>query len=196
MARHAKPAVMTRILRAERVRDGYANVTVLTLADDQGREFQREVVSFGHAACVLPYDPDRKVAMIVRAPRAPLLLAGIETPLIEAPAGMIDAGESAEAAARREAMEETGVRLGPLESVASCWSSPGVVAELSHLFLAPYTLADRIDGGGGLESEHEGVRPDEISLAELGRLQAAGKLADMKTLALVQALRLKRPDLF
>jgi nudix-type nucleoside diphosphatase (YffH/AdpP family) len=185
---------MTRILRTERLRDGYAKVTLLTLADDQGREHQREVISFGHAACVLPYDPERRVAMIVRVPRAPLLLAGIETPLVEAPAGMIDAGESPEAAARREAMEETGIRLGELEPVASCWSSPGVVAELSHLFLASYAKSDRVDVGGGLE--HEGVRPDEMSLSELGRLQAAGSLADMKTLALVQALRLKRPDLF
>jgi nudix-type nucleoside diphosphatase (YffH/AdpP family) len=187
---------MTRILRTERVRDGYAKVILLTLADDQGRELQREVISFGHAACVLPYDPERMLAMIVRVPRAPLLLAGVEKPLIEAPAGMIDAGESPEAAARREAMEETGLRLGELEPVASCWSSPGVVAELSHLFLASYAKSDRVDVGGGLEAEHEGVLPEEISLAELGRLQAEGSLADMKTLLLVQALRLKHPHLF
>ena len=187
---------MTRILRAERVRDGYAKVTVLTLVDDQGREHQREVISFGHAACVLPYDPARKVAMVVRVPRAPLLLAGIETRLIEAPAGMIDGGESPEAAARREAREETGLRLGDLDPVGACWSSPGVVAELSHLFLAPYTVGDRIGAGGGVEAEHEGVRPEETPLADLARLQGAGGLADMKTLVLVQALRLKRPDLF
>lgn len=196
MTQRAKPARMTRILRTERVRDGYAKVTLLTLADEQGREHQREVVSFGHAACVLPYDPHRKVAMIVRVPRAPLLLAGIETPLIEAPAGMIDAGEAPEATARREALEETGLRLGELEPVTSCWPSPGVVAELTHLFLAAYAESDRIAAGGGIEAEHEGVRPDEISLAELGSLQNAGHLADMKTLVLVQALRLKRPDLF
>jgi nudix-type nucleoside diphosphatase (YffH/AdpP family) len=187
---------MIRIIRTERVRDGYAKVTLLTLADDQGGEYQREVISFGHAACVLPYDPERKLAMVVRVPRAPLLLAGIEASLIEAPAGMIDAGESPEAAARREAMEETGVRLSELEPVASCWSSPGVVAELSHLFLACYAKSDRVDVGGGLEAEHEGVRPEEMPLVELGRLQAAGSLSDMKTLLLVQALRLKRPDLF
>jgi nudix-type nucleoside diphosphatase (YffH/AdpP family) len=187
---------MTRILRTESVYQGYAQVRRLTLADDAGSEHFREVISFGHAACVLPYDPDRKVALIVRLPRAPLLLAGIDTPLIEAPAGMIDAGESPEATARREAMEEAGVRLSALEAVGSCWSSPGVVAELSHLFLAPYATTDRTGPGGGLAEEHENIVAEEISLAELGELAATAALHDMKTLALVLALRVRRPELF
>ncbi|HUO13168.1 MAG TPA: NUDIX domain-containing protein [Caulobacteraceae bacterium] len=187
---------MTRILKAETVRDGYAKVTLLTLEDDQGRQHRREVVSFGHAACVLPYDPTRKVALIVRVPRAPLLLAGIETPLIEAPAGMIEPGEAPEETARREAMEETGVGLDILEAIGACWSSPGVVAEFTHLFLAPYTSRDRVGKGGGVDSEHEGVRPEEVELSRLGLLQTSGGLADLKTLTLVLALRLKRPDLF
>jgi len=85
---------MTRIVKSERVREGYANITVLTLADDQGEEHQREVVSFGEAVCVLPFDPARRVCLVVRLPRAPLLWAGIEAELIEAPAGMIDPGEA------------------------------------------------------------------------------------------------------
>jgi hypothetical protein len=36
----------------------------------------------------------------------------------------------------------------------------------------------------------------ETSLAELGRMAERGELADLKTLALVQALRLRRPELF
>ena len=70
---------MTRIVRTEKVREGYATVTVLTLADAHGALHQREVISFGVAACVLPYDPVRKVALVVRLPRAPLLMAGIST---------------------------------------------------------------------------------------------------------------------
>ena len=196
MSERAKPIAMTRILHAEVVYDGYAKVRRLTLADDAGSEHVREVISFGHAACVLPYDPVRKVALIVRLPRAPLLLAGIETPLIEAPAGMIDPGESPETTARREAMEEAGVRLSTLEPVGSCWSSPGVVAELSHLFLAPYAASDRTGPGGGLAEEHENIVAEEIPLAELGELAANAALGDMKTLALVLALRTRRPELF
>ena len=138
---------MTRIVKSERVREGYANITVLTLADDQGEEHQREVVSFGEAVCVLPFDPARRVCLVVRLPRAPLLWAGIEAELIEAPAGMIDPGEAPEATARREAFEEAGVGLGALELVATCWTSPGVVAERVHLFLAPYGASDRKAAG-------------------------------------------------
>src|ERR1700761_9412098 len=120
---------MPRIVRSRLAYDGYAKVTVLTLDDAPGDEHSREVVSFGQSACVLPYDPDRRVALVVRLPRAPLLFEGIEPYLIEAPAGMIAPGESADTTIRREAMEEAGLELTALESVAFCWPSPGVLAE-------------------------------------------------------------------
>lgn len=186
---------MIKILRSERVRDGYATVTVLTLADDHGSEHQREVVSFGEAVCVLPYDPDRRVCLLVRLPRAPLLHAGVQEQLIEAPAGMIDAGEVPEATARREAFEEAGVVLGALEPVATCWTSPGVVDERVHLFLASYDASSRKGRGGGLAEEHENITVQELPLAELWRLVDRGGLDDMKTLALALALRGRRPDL-
>ena len=169
---------------------------VVTLLDDAGAEFEREVVDFGQSACVLPYDPARRVALVVRLPRAPLLAFGVATPLIEAPAGMIDAGESAETCARREAFEEAGVRLGELESVAVCWPSPGVLAERSHLFLAAYGLSDRTGVGGGLASEHEGVEATEQTLAALWTAAQEGELQDLKTLTLLLALRSRHPALF
>src|SRR5215469_7521958 len=138
---------MVQIVRSERVRDGYAKVSLVTLVDRRGEEHQREVVSFGEAVCVLPYDAARGVCLVVRLPRAPLLLAGVDDLLVEAPAGMIDDGEAPEATARREAFEETGVVLADLEPVATCWSSPGVVAERIHLFLAPYGEHDRQGAG-------------------------------------------------
>ncbi|MBV9994167.1 MAG: NUDIX hydrolase [Caulobacteraceae bacterium] len=187
---------MTRITGARTAYQGYVAVQVVTLADADGALHQREVVSFGQSACVLPYDPDRKVGLIVRLPRAPLMLDGIETPLIEAPAGMIEAGETAEAAVIREAMEEVGVALSSVEKVAETWPSPGVIAERSHLFLAAYGAQDRHGPGGGLAHEHEGIVAEEMALAELWRLAAGGALQDMKTLTLVLALHARRPELF
>jgi 8-oxo-dGTP pyrophosphatase MutT (NUDIX family) len=100
------------------------------------------------------------------------------------------------AAARREAMEETGVALGPLEPVGGYWSSPGISTERMWLFLAPYAAADRRGAGGGIAEEHEGIEVLEVGLDELGRRLDEGRIDDMKTLALVQALKLRRPDLF
>jgi nudix-type nucleoside diphosphatase (YffH/AdpP family) len=187
---------MPRIVKSRLAYDGYAKVTLLTLADDAGEEHNREVVSFGQSACVLPYDPDRRVALVVRLPRAPLLLAGVPVNLIEAPAGMIAGAESAEAAIRREAMEEAGLALTDLEPVAVCWPSPGVLAERSHLFLAPYRVEDRVGPGGGLAEEHEAIVVEERALAELWRAAEAGQLQDLKTFALVLALHARRPQLF
>jgi nudix-type nucleoside diphosphatase (YffH/AdpP family) len=187
---------MPRIVKSRLAYDGYAKVTVLTLADDRGEEHNREVVAFGQSACVLPYDAGRKVALVVRLPRAPLILEGVAANLIEAPAGMIADGENAETAIRREAMEEAGLSLTTLEPVATCWPSPGVLAERTHLFLAPYAVSDRVGPGGGLAEEHEAIVPEEISLSELWRAAESGRLQDLKTLCLVLALYARRPDLF
>jgi nudix-type nucleoside diphosphatase (YffH/AdpP family) len=187
---------MVRIVSAKVGYAGYAKVNILTLADDLGRQFLREVVSIGESACVLPYDPERKLALLVRLPRAPLLANGFDPELLEAPAGMIDPGETADVTARREALEETGVVLGALDPVAVCWPSPGVLGERSHLFLARYCDADLKYSGGGLADEHEAIVVEETPLGELWGSLEAGRLQDMKTLALVLALRSRRPDLF
>lgn len=185
-----------RIVRSKKVYDGYASVTRVTLAGADGVEHDREVVSFGQSACILPYDPARGVALVIRTPRAPLLLQGFESSLVEAPAGMIDPGETPEAAARREALEETGLKVRELDAVGACFPSPGVVAERCHLFLAAYGPGDRIGMGGGVAHEHEAIVAEEIVLAELGGLAAAGGLCDLKTLTLVLALQLRLPHLF
>jgi nudix-type nucleoside diphosphatase (YffH/AdpP family) len=187
---------MSRIVNSRLAYDGYAKVTVLTLADENGERSQREVVDYGRSACVLPYDPDRKVALVVRLPRAPLLLDGVAERLIEAPAGMIGAGETAETTIRREAMEEVGLALTALEPVAVCWPSPGVLAEQTHLFLAPYAGADRVGPGGGLAEEHESITVEEVALADLWRAAAEGALRDLKTLTLVLALHARHPSVF
>ena len=187
---------MPRIVDSRLAYDGYAKVSVLTLKGDEGGEHRREVVSLGQSACVLPYDPDRRVALVVRLPRAPLIAEAIDEQLIEAPAGMIGDDETAEACARREAMEEAGVQLRELELVAVCWPSPGVLGERSHLFLARFRESDRTGLGGGLPEEHEAITVEERSLAELWRDCDRGALQDLKTLTLVLSLHARRPELF
>jgi nudix-type nucleoside diphosphatase (YffH/AdpP family) len=115
--------------------------------------------------------------------------------LEEACAGMIEQ-DDAETAARREAHEELGVALGPLEFVARIWSSAGVSTERQSLFLAQYGAADRVSRGGGVEGEHEGIVVVERRLVDLATDQDEGRIADGKLLTLVLALRLRRPELF
>lgn len=187
---------MPRIINSRLAYNGYAKLTVLTLADKDGAEHTREVVGIGQSACVLPYDAERKVALVVHLPRAPLIAEAIAEQLTEAPAGMLADGESAETCIRREAMEEAGVDLNRLEPVAVCWPSPGVLSERTHLFLAPYRFSNRIAAGGGLAEEHESISVEERALGELWRDYQRGALNDLKTLALVLALHERHPELF
>ncbi|MBE7219676.1 MAG: NUDIX hydrolase [Caulobacteraceae bacterium] len=150
----------------------------------------------GDAVAVLPYDPARRTAVLTRQERAPPLVAGDPQPFLEALAGLIDEGEAADAAARREADEETGLELDALEFVGRLWSSPGVCTERMSLYLAAYDEDARQGEGGGLASEHEEIEVVELPLAELAAMADAGAIVDMKTLALVQTLRLRRPELF
>jgi nudix-type nucleoside diphosphatase (YffH/AdpP family) len=185
-----------KIVQQEVIYEGWGRYLKLKVALPEGAQVERQLDHHGDAAAVLAYDPKRRTCILARLWRIGSLFRGGPARLLEAPAGMIDPGETAEACVRREAMEEVGLRLHALEPVAQAWSSPSVSSEILHLYLAPYAAADRVGAGGGLAEEHEGIEVVELPLAELWRGVQTGEIADMKTLALAYALRLRRPDLF
>jgi nudix-type nucleoside diphosphatase (YffH/AdpP family) len=158
-----------------------------------GAEVERHLEDHGSAVALLPYDPERRVAMLVSMPRAPVLDAG-EPPLIEVIAGNV--GDNVQHSARAEASEEAGLRIGELEPLATVWSMPAFSTEKLHMFLATYSESDRIGPGGGAEGEDENITAFEMPLSELRAMRIAGTLTDGKTMLLVQALELARPDLF
>ena len=185
-----------KILKETVLHEGWARFLMLELGLPDGAKIKRELDDHGQAACVLPYDPDRKTATLVRLWRVGALYRGETAHLLEAPAGIIDEGEETQAAARREALEETGLRLQVLEPVARAWTAPGITTETIALYLAPISAADRVARGGGLAEEHEEIEVVEMPLDELWRMVNAGELDDLKTLALAYALHDRRPDLF
>ena len=174
---------------------GYMTVTRLRVRLADGAEVWREVERHGDAVVVLAYDEARRRALLVRLFRAPVLEAAGEDASIEACAGMIG-DEDAETAVRREALEEMGVLLGPLDYIARVWPSPGVSTERQSLFLAAYTAADRTEAGGGAPGEHEGITVIERPLTALAADADYGRITDGKLLTLIFALRLRRPELF
>ena len=184
-----------RIIKVETVYEGYMTLMSATLRGEDGTTFTREIEHHGHAVAVLPYDDERRTALLISLPRAPAIWAGGPTALLEAIAGMID-GEDPEACVRREALEEAGVELGDLEAVGAPFASPGVSSERLRLYLAPYRAADRTGAGGGLPEEHEMITVHEIPLAQLWDRLEAQQIEDMKTLTLILALRVRRPELF
>jgi nudix-type nucleoside diphosphatase (YffH/AdpP family) len=177
------------------VHDGWAKYSVLRVRLSDEQIVKRELEEHGPAVAVLPYDPVRRTAVLVRQFRAPVLVSSGEASLVEAIAGLTD-GEAPEQAACREALEETGLKLRTLESIGVLWTMPGLSTERMHLYLAAYGHADRIGEGGGADGEHENITVLEVPLLELAAMADAGTLLDMKTFALLQSLRLRRPELF
>ena len=188
-------AMAPRIGGVRLVHEGWARYLVAEVMLDDGLRIPREMEDHGRAVAVLPYDPARRVATLVSQFRAPVLYSGGPPTHLEVPAGLLDEG-AAEDEARREVGEETGLRLGALESIASAWTMPGLSTERMDLFLAAYTEADRTGPGGGLVTEGEAVAVHEIPLRDLAATGRCGGITDMKTLVLLFALQLRRPDLF
>lgn len=184
-----------RIQQVETLYEGWRKLLKLTVRMPDGRTMAREVLNSAAAAAVLPYDSERRMVILVRQFRAPVMHVEGHPDFLEAVAGLLD-GDDPEGCARREAMEEAGLRIDRLEFVAKAWSAPGLTTERLHLFLAPYTSADRVGEGGGLPEEHEDIEVLEISLDALMRMLDQGAIADMKTLTLVQSLQLRHPELF
>ncbi|WCS25011.1 NUDIX hydrolase [Methylobacterium sp. NMS14P] len=182
-------------LPLEVIHRGWNTFGIATLTLQDGSTVRRALEDHGQAACVLPYDPERRVALLVRQARVGPAFWGEPAEFDEAPAGGLDGG-APEATAIREAMEEAGVRLTRLEAVAHAYSMPSVSSERLWLYLAPYGAADRVGPGGGLHAEGEQVLVVEVPLAALADQARAGRLPDLKTLVLVQALMLRSPELF
>lgn len=177
------------------VHDGWGRFHLATLRYPDGSEHPRQIEDHGETTCVLPYDPDRRVVTLVRQPRPGPLFVGAPALLIEAPAGVTD-GEDPAHAARREAMEETGLRLGDLQSLGALWSMPGCATERMHCYLAAYGETDRVGDGGGVAHEGEDIEVMELPVAEAAAMVASGEICDMKTVFLMQALQLRCPQLF
>jgi len=186
---------MTKIVRTDTVYEGFSRLLIATVELPDGQTIRREIEDHGRASCVLPYDPARRTAILVRQFRAPVAFVDGRPHLLEAVAGSVE-DEVPDDCAYREAMEEAGLKLRAIEHLGTAWSMPGVSTELMHLYVAPYSEADRVGVGGGVDDEHEGITVVELPLAELAAMADAGQIMDMKTLAVVQTLRLRKPELF
>jgi ADP-ribose pyrophosphatase len=93
---------------------------------------------------------------------------------IEFPAGLVGdetEGEAARASAERELLEETGFRAAHWENCGEFVSSPGMIAEIFHLFRA--TGLTREGPGGGVPGED--IQVHVVKLAELPEFIAAAR---------------------
>ncbi|MFJ2978802.1 NUDIX domain-containing protein [Curtobacterium sp. NPDC087082] len=153
---------------------------------------QRETYDRGNGAAVLPHDPERDTVLLTRQFRWPAYVNGHpDGMLVEAAAGLLDEDDP-ETAVRREAAEELGIRLGTVTKVFDAFMSPGSVTERVHGYVGAYTPADLVHAGGGLEDEGEDIEVLELPLDEALAMVADGRIADGKTIMLLQWVALQR----
>lgn len=95
----------------------------------------------------------------------------------EIPAGRLDEGESPEACARRELLEETGCTPAHVERLTTIYTTPGFTDERIHIFLA--AELERSEGTGREPDEFMEIETMPISRAlEMVR---DGEISDSKT---------------
>lgn len=106
--------------------------------------------------------------------------------LIEIIAGLIDAGEDAEAAIRREIREEAGCEVTKLEPISTFYVTPGGSNERVFLFYAEAGPRAQEHRGGG---DEEDIELAELEPDEAFRRVEAGEIVDAKTIIALYWLR-------
>jgi ADP-ribose pyrophosphatase len=135
---------------------------------------------------VLLYDPQSNDVVIVEQFRAPVMVARRRDDpqttdgwIVEALAGMIDAGETPEQAAIREALEESGYRIRDMVPIGSFFVSPGGTSERTFLYFAEVSAADKTGEGGGIAGE-EDIALMRLSAADLFNQLSRNQIQDAK----------------
>jgi nudix-type nucleoside diphosphatase (YffH/AdpP family) len=148
-----------------------------TFAGGRSGPILREAFVGMDAALVLPYDPATDRVLLVEQIRTGPIRRGDPKPwMLEPVAGLIDAGETAEETAHREAMEEAGLVFRHLVPVLKGYPSPGSTTEFFHCFAGICDLDHSHAGGpGGLPHEAEDIRAHVLDRQRASDLIATGE---------------------
>ncbi|NUQ35691.1 MAG: NUDIX hydrolase, partial [Planctomycetaceae bacterium] len=116
--------------KRELVHKDFLTVVRNTYEAEDGRIVVREMVEHPGAAVVVPMVGKDEVLLVEQ------FRPGPNKPLLELPAGLLEANEDPRDCAARELEEETGYRAEKVEHLFSAYSSPGILQEQFHIFLA------------------------------------------------------------
>lgn len=161
--------------------------------DGQWTTQSRETYDRGNGATILLYNVPRRTVLLTRQFRYPVYVNGHpDGMLLETAAGLLD-DDDPETAIRREAIEETGHAIGDVTRVFDVYMSPGSVTERLHFFAAPYNASTRATEGGGIADDGEHITVVELGIDEALAMIEDGRIADAKTIMLLQWSVLRGP---
>ena len=153
--------------------------------DGSWQSVSRETYDRGNGVTLLPYNRQARTVILTRQFRYPAYVNGYGELMIEACAGLLDEA-APDARVRAEVEEETGYRLGGIEKIFECFMSPGSVTEKLYFYVAEYASDMKVGEGGGLHDEGEDIGVLELPFDTALAMIADGRIADAKTVMLLQ----------
>ncbi|SET39275.1 ADP-ribose pyrophosphatase [Nitrosomonas marina] len=151
----------------------------------------RELFERGHAAAVLPYDPDRDEIILIEQFRVGAMSAPGGPWLLEIVAGIIEDGEQADEVVKRESVEEAGCVVADLIPLYDYLVSPGGMTERVTLFCGRVDAA-RAGGIFGVAHEGEDIRVHVVAYDIALQYLRSGKINSASAIIALQWLALNR----
>jgi ADP-ribose pyrophosphatase len=150
-----------------------------TVRYPDGSTGELEMIRHPGAAAVVPVasDPGGRDPVLLLIRQYRYATGG---PLWEIPAGRLAPGEDPAVCARRELLEEVGVRAGRLERLTTIWTTPGFTDERIHLFWAADLTAAAHD-----REPDEFIEVVPRPLSEVLQATRSGEICDAKTVAAI-----------
>jgi ADP-ribose pyrophosphatase len=143
---------------------------------ENGRELTRDVIRHNGSVVVLAVDD-------AKSKRDPMIVMerqyrhAARESLLEVPAGKMEEGEDALAAAKRELLEETGFKAKRWRKMIRYFASPGFLGEFMQVF-----LAEGLTLGDAQPEYDEQIEIEMMPLSTLLKMVDEGKIYDGKTL--------------
>jgi ADP-ribose pyrophosphatase len=151
-------------------------VDVDTVQLPSGVVTELEMVRHPGAAAVVPFlsdpsGPDPQILLLKQYRYAAL------GSLYEIPAGTLKKGETPEDCARRELLEEAGLRAGRLEALTGIYTTPGFTDEYIHLF-----MATDLNQGTTKHDRDEVIETEVQTMSKALEMIQLGRIVDAKTI--------------
>jgi ADP-ribose pyrophosphatase len=143
---------------------------------ENGRELTRDVIRHNGSVVILAVDD-------AKSKRDPMIVMerqyrhAAREFLLEVPAGKMEEGEVALAAAKRELLEETGFKARRWRKMIRYFASPGFLGEFMQVF-----LAEGLTLGDAQPEYDEQIEIEMMPLSRLLKMMDEGKIHDGKTL--------------